>query len=167
MSALKKTKVDLLDSLKSFSERTIKDMIFPVKPQKGDAEQIYRCPAVYEMRLPDSTSAMRKAPYILHQVLTGSDVQSPGKSTESDTVIRSIFCVYSDDEQEGALMLLNLMERILIQLLRERVLDNQFELDLDQKLESLIYPDNTAPFFAGEMVSVWKLPAVEREIQYE
>lgn len=26
------------------------------------------------------------------------------------------------------------------------------------------YPDDTAPYFVGEMISTWKLPPVEREV---
>lgn len=37
-------------------------------------------------------------------------------------MVRSIFAVYNDDEQEGGLMLLNLMERLRIRLLREVVI---------------------------------------------
>ena len=62
-------------------------------------------------------------------------------------------------------MLLNLMERFRIKLLREVIIGDQFQLDLESGLESLIYPDDTAPFFAGEMVSVWKMPSVEREVR--
>ena len=62
-------------------------------------------------------------------------------------------------------MLLNLMERLRIALLRERVIGGQFVLDMQTGIESLLYPDNTPPFYLGEMISRWQLPAIRREIK--
>ena len=62
-------------------------------------------------------------------------------------------------------MLVNLMERLRISLLRKVVIGGQFQLDLEAGLETLIYPDDTAPYYAGEMISTWKLPSVEREVR--
>lgn len=154
----------LLDSLSSFTNNSVKDIILPIKMQKGDTEQKYRAANVHKMRLPDSSAATKKAPYILHQVLTGKDQQPPGNNAESKTVIRSIFCVYNDNEEEGSLMLLNLMERLRIDLLKSVVVGNQFTLDLEAGLETLVYPEDTAPYYAGEMISTWKMPAIEREV---
>ena len=61
-------------------------------------------------------------------------------------------------------MLLNLMERLRIALLRKGVIGDQFQLDRSAGLECIIYPDDTAPYFAGEMSTVWRMPAVEREV---
>ncbi len=149
----------LLDVLKEFTERAVSELIMPVQMQRGDTEQQYRSADIYKMRLPDSNSAQKKAPYIIHQVITGKH-----KTDENDINIRSIFCVYCNDEQEGALMLLNLMERLEIELLKSVVLGKQFKLDRDKGIEFIIYPDNTAPFFAGEMSTVWKLPVIKDEI---
>lgn len=157
-------KVILLEELASFTTNAVKDLVMPTKPQKGDTEQGYRTADVYKMRLPDSNSAQKKAPYIIHQIITGKDGQLQGQREESTTVVRSIFCVYNEDEQEGALMLLNLMERLRIKLLRERVIGQQFSLAMEPGIECLIYPDDTAPFYAGEMVTNWQLPSVEREV---
>jgi hypothetical protein len=155
-------RVDFLDSLTSFTVEAVKDVILPVRMQKGDTDRQQRAADVYRMRLPDGKAATKKAPYIIHQLVTGSDYQNQGDDPHHRTTVRTIFCVYSDDEQEGALMLLNLMERLRIRLLEQVILDKRYELDLKEKLETLIYPDDTAPYFAGEMVSVWKLPPVRR-----
>ena len=72
---------------------------------------------------------------------------------------------YNDDEQEGGLMLLNLMERLRIRLLREVVIGRRFQLDLESGLETFIYPDDTAPYYAGEMTTTWRVPGVEREVR--
>ena len=74
-----------------------------------------------------------------------------------------MFCVYCDDEQAGALHLLNLMERLRIRLLQQVTIGQQYQLDLEAGVEMLIYPEDSAPYFAGEMSTTWKMPSVERE----
>ena len=159
------TRVDLLEHLKAFTEAAIKDVVLPVRQQPGDKKHPRpRAAAVYRMRLKKSDSATKAAPYILHQVITGKDSQSAGERESARAVVRSIFCVYHEDEQEGALALLGLMERLRIELLKRVVIGNQYQLNLEDGLETLIYPDDTAPYYTGEMISTWILPGVEREV---
>lgn len=158
--------VDFLEQLKDFTEDTIKDILLPVRSQEDDDEPPKpKAASVYLMRLPDSTSAKKKAPYIIHQVIIGEDGQEEGKRPTSSVQVRSIFCVYHDDEQQGGLALLGLMERLRIELLKQITLAKRYELDRQAKIQRLIYPDDTAPYYAGEMSTVWKLPAVEREVR--
>ncbi|MBR3767530.1 MAG: hypothetical protein IKL10_04730 [Clostridia bacterium] len=158
-------KVILLEQLKIFTEKSVKDIPLPVKPQENDYHSGYKRTAeVYLMRLPDSSSAKKKAPYIIHQIITGKDSRKPGSTGEAKTVVRSIFCVYSSDEQEGSLLLLGLMERLRIDLLKTEIIGKQFALDLEEGVETLVYPDDTAPFYAGEMITSWNIPTVEREV---
>lgn len=157
-------KVILLNRLKEFTEEATKDLLLPVKADDGEHPKTTRLAQVHLMRLPDSRAAHKKAPYILHQIITGMDQQRSGSREDSAVTVRSIFCVYCPDEEEGGMHLLNLMERLRIALLRQRVIGDQFTLDLEEKLETLCYPEDTAPYFAGEMISVWKLPSVEREV---
>lgn len=159
-------RIDLLEQLKALTAVETRDIILPVRLQKGDAEQQHRAADVHLMRLPDSSAAQKKAPYIIHQLITGKDAQAPGENCSASATIRSIFCVFNDSsEEEGALMLLNLMERLRIRLLRQVVLGGRYQLDLAAGLESLVYPDETAPYFAGEMVGTWLLPAIKREVK--
>lgn len=161
------TRTALLEQLKAFTEKVTADLIMPTKVQSADEAQNYRPADVYLMRLPDGSSATKKAPYIIHQLLTSKDQQPSGERVQSSASVRSIFVVYNDDEQEGGLMLLNLMERLRIELLRTGVLDNRFSLDLSGGLEYMVYPDtDTAPFYAGEMSSTWKLIPVQREVDF-
>lgn len=157
------TNITLLKQLKLFTNDTIKDIILPVRKQKGDTEQQSRAADVYLMRLPDSTAATKKAPYIIHQFVTGKDSKPAGRQESSRSVVRSVFCVYCENEQEGAMNLLNLMERIRIRLLQQVIIGQQYQLDLDAGVEMLIYPEDSAPYYAGEMSTTWKMPSVERE----
>lgn len=158
------TRVVLLEQLKEFTKAVTADLIMPVAMQNGDTEQTFRAADVYLMRLTDSGSAKKKAPYILHQFITGADNQPKGERDISTAKVRTIFCVYNDNEQEGALMLLNLMERVRIGILKKIVIGKQFTLDKEAGLECLVYPDDTAPYYAGEIISTWIMPSVEREV---
>lgn len=161
------TRTALLEQLKTFTEKVTADLIMPTKVQSADEAQNYRPAEVYLMRLPDGSSAAKKAPYIIHQLLTSKDQQPSGERVQSSASVRSIFVVYNDDGQEGGLMLLNLMERLRIELLRAGILDNRFSLDLNEGLEYMVYPDmDTAPYYAGEMSSTWKLIPVQREVDF-
>lgn len=160
------TKVILLRQLKDFTEKATWDLLLPVRVQTQGEQKKDRRAEVHLMRLPDSKAAHKKAPYILHQLITGADRQTPGNREDASATVRTIFCVYNDDEEKGAMLLLNLMERLRIELLRTRVIGAQFHLDLETPMEMLCYPDDTAPYFAGEMVSSWTLPAVEREVTF-
>jgi hypothetical protein len=159
------TRIALLEQLREETRTAVKDLLFPVKPPKeGPVAPSPRVPAVHLMRLPDSTSAESKAPYVLHQLITGKDMQRDGDDPESVAVVRSICVVYAEQEEDGALNLLNLMERLRIHLLKKVVIGKRFMLDLTEGLETLVYPEDTAPFFRGEMISVWKGGTIEREV---
>ena len=160
------TKVNLLKELKSFTEMSIRDLLLPVRMQKNDNNQPPpRAADVYMMRLVKSSDAQKAAPYIIHQVITGKDAQASGKLAEGSAVVRSIFCVYNEDEQEGALALLGLMERLRIDLLETTVIAKQYELVKDgDGLEMLIYPDDSRPYYAGEMIGTWSMPGVQRKV---
>lgn len=170
------TKVGLLFALKDFTERTVKNLPMPVKQQSRDKGKPDPRPAeVFLARLPDMTSFEKKAPFILHQAVTSEDgLENINKGTglqtrlemKSIAVIRSVFCVYHPDEQEGGLALLNLMEEMRIALLMCPLLNKVFELDLKEGINQMVYPETgergTAPFYLGEMVTTWKLPPVTR-----
>ena len=118
------------------------------------------------MALPDFTSAEKKAPYIIHQLVTAQDKQKPGEQIKAAALVRSVFAVYHEDGQEGALSLLGLMERLRIPLEKSVVIGKRFVLDLEKGPEILIYPDNKPPYYVGEMITNWQIPAVEREYRH-
>lgn len=159
------TRLDLLEALSVFTRRVTADIIMPTKVQKKGEEQLFRAADVHKMRLPDSSAAQKKAPYIIHQIITGRDKQTSGERADASATVRSIFCVYNENEEEGGLMLLGLMERLRISMLKEVVIAERYKLDLEAGLEILIYPDDTAPYYAGEMSSTWEHPAIKREVQ--
>lgn len=167
--------VDLLYALKDFIGILIKDLKFKIRPQttaeiedsKANPDKWVRVPEIYLQRLPDSKSAKKKAPYVLIQLITAADVQDERKQDDSYATIRIILCVYDDDEQEGSLGLLNLAGRIRIGLLKACTFgdNNAFVLDKTEKLEFMAYPDDTAPYYAGEMIGLVHLPPIKREVR--
>lgn len=159
------SRVDFMERLKETTQEAVKDLILPVRIQREGEEQSYRAANVYLMRLPDSKSATKKAPYIIHQLITAKDAQAEGQRPNATVQVRSIFCVYNDDEQEGGLMLLGLIERLRIALLKRVVIGERYILDLSDGAEVLIYPDDTAPYFAAEMLTTWQIPSIEREVR--
>lgn len=171
------TKVGLLYALEDFTKLATGEILLPVKRQSRDEQEPKPRPAVvYKARLPDMESYQKKAPFVLHQAVTGEDaIKNANKGTgqqirrelQSICVVRSVFCVYHPDEQEGGLALLNLMEEMRMALLMyPTMLDKVFELDLDEGISQMIYPETgergTAPFYLGEMATTWKLPAIKR-----
>lgn len=161
------TQVQLLEDLKQFCEEAVKKMVLPVQLQKGDAKAESRAPKVYKMRLPHSRAAEKYVPYIIIQVIDSKHVQPNGKLPTYTATVRFIFAVYGEDEQEGSLMLMNLIDRVRQRLLKQVQVGAEFLLDVHSPLEMLIYPDNTAPFYAGEMVGTFYLPPIEREVNFE
>lgn len=182
-------KVELLEQLKAVTEDAVKDLLLPVEPPEDSEETVenpslseYSRPAdVYIPRLPEMSSYAKKAPFITHEIITSQDrlVAEPSgdgpaaryaRRVHSTAVVRTCFCVYHPDEQEGALALLGLMERVRIALLEQVVIGKQFKLELDgDGVQTLVYPLNpgqvaSAPFYLGEMLTVWRIPAIERKV---
>ena len=157
------SKYYLLTELKDWIEDITKDMKFGVDVQKSDTENSGRAPEVHRMRLPNSAHLKKYAPYILIQYIAGSTVQPEGRRSSAKATVRMIFCVYNEDEEEGALELLNLIETVERELLADPFF-KQFYLDRESELADLIYQDDTRPFYAGELVATFVIKETERNV---
>lgn len=160
--------VNFLECLKKFTEEETKEMTFPTKPQKGETQPEYRAAKVYMMALPNSKTATKYVPYILHKKVTGEDIIGHERPNMSLITVRSIFCVYNENSEEGALSLLNLMEKMRIAMMKHPVLYKRARLytgDEDASIQSVVYQEDIEPYFAGELVSVWEIPSIEQERQ--
>lgn len=157
------TPSDLLEQFKVFAEEKLNNLLLPIKKAPGE-EPEYRSPEVFKMNLPNKSAQKEKAPYVVLQFLNGNDSQNPGEDMESVCNIRVVVCAYSEDLDEGPLNVLNMLVRLRSALLEDRILANRYQLQ--PPLEYLVYPDNPAPFFFGEMITVWKIPTVRRKISY-
>lgn len=159
-------RVVLLEAIKVRQAEDLKDLLMPTKPQKTK-ESEERTVEIFTGHLPDLKSETDKAPYIINSVLTSNFFRNPGEEPQCLVTVRSVMCVYNPLKEEGTPMLLNLLERIRISYMRNPILDNTFELLFDEShaMQDLVYPDDTAPFFMADQITVWKLPPVEREVR--
>lgn len=160
--------IDLLFAMKAEIEDATKDLLLPTRVQEKGEEEGERVPEVHLMRLPDSKAAKKKAPYVLIQLITTADVQEQRQQDDSYVILRFILCTYNHNEEEGALALLNLATRIRIRLLKKCAFGGNaaFVLDKTEKLEFMAYPDDTAPYYAGEMIGLFHIPPIIREVNY-
>ena len=160
------TRVKLIHELKLFCENAIKGVELPLVVQKGDTEEQTRAPNVFMMRLPDSQSAQKIAPYIIVQLVNSKHQREAGgyPNPSYTATVRFIFCVYSQNEEAGAIMLLNMMDRVQEKLLKQIQIGDCFTLDEHQGLESVVYPDDTAPYYAGEMIGTFHIRPIQREV---
>lgn len=160
------TRVQLIEDLKKFCQEATAKMKLPLAVQKGDTQKQVRAPEIYKMRLPDSQDPKKYAPYIIVQLVGSQQIQKEGKPPFFTAAVRFIFAVYCDDEQEGAIMLLNVMDRVQQKLLAKVQVGKSFLLDVHEPLEAIIYPDSPVPYYAGEMAGTFILPPTEREVDF-
>ncbi|RKJ39237.1 hypothetical protein D7X94_12950 [Acutalibacter sp. 1XD8-33] len=146
------TKQNLLDALCDFTREAVKDLLLPVEMQEDDeAQPPPRPPEVYSMGLPDFQEAEKKAPFILHQVITANDVWPEGKTEPvSKAVVRTVFGVSHPNSQEGPLALLGLIERVRLALWRQRSICKQFRLDMKAGADYPIYDRQLRHFMPGK-----------------
>lgn len=157
----------LLQDLKILCKKATAHFELPTSLQKGDKEIIKKAPDIYLMRLPNSREYKKVAPYILIQVENGIYKQTHGKQADASVNVFLTFGLYDNDEQEGAMMLLNVMDAVRIQLLRQVVIGNQFKLDTDIGLEFLIFREDTAPYYGGVITGTFIMPPIEREVSFD
>lgn len=157
------TPLELLDALKAFIEENTKDILLPVRVDRKSGEAKERTAEVYKMRLPTKDAETKRIPYVLLQYIKSTDTQTAGEMPESSCMVRIVAATYSEDGEEGALCVLNLLTRIRIAFLRDGVIAEHFMLK--PPIEMIVYPDSTPPYYLGEMMTEWRMPIVESEVQ--
>ena len=143
------TPLQLLAALEAFVKQETKDILLPVRVDRKSGENKERAAEVYKMRLPNKTAQTERVPYLLLQYI--------------ECTVRIVAATYSEYECEGAMCVLNLLTRIRVALLKDGVVGGQFVLK--SPLEMIVYPDNTAPYYLGEMMTTWTMPIIESEVQ--
>lgn len=154
------TPIFLLESVADFIEEKTADILLNVRT-RHDAESKKRKAEVFRMNLPDASDRTSRVPYILVQLINGKDEHQPGQIEESIHTIRIVCVTYSEDAQAGSYDVLNLILRLRHELETAGVVNGEY--CLEYPVEYIIYPDNTPPYFIGEMVTNWSIPAIERK----
>ena len=157
------TPLELLDALKAFIEENTKDILLPVRVDRKSGEAKERPAEVYKMRLPTKDAETKRIPYVLLQYIKSTDTQTAGEPPESSCMVRIVAATYSEDGEEGAMCVLNLLTRIRIAFLRDGVIAERFMLK--PPIEMIVYPDSRPPYYLGEMMTEWRMPIVESEVQ--
>lgn len=161
------TITEMLDILQRYCTESFKTFDLPCAVQKGDTVQEHRPPVVYKMRLPHTNDATKLAPYCIVRYVTSRDRQDIGKYTKTEATVRFVFCVYSENESEGAIRLLDLMEGLRAKLLKDVVIEKRIKFMREEGLEMIAYEDDTAPYFAGEIIATFTFGPIERKVIYD
>ena len=159
-------RIMLLEALKVRQQEDLKDLLMPTVPKKDKPSEL-RTVEIFKGKLPDRKSETEKAPYIVNAVLNSNFYRNPGEEPTGLCTVRSTVCIYNPNNEEGVLMVLNVLERLRISYTRNPIVDGVFECLFDEghAIQDLVYPDETMPFFMADQVTVWKLPPVEREVR--
>lgn len=156
------TAVILLDYLEEFIKQRTRDILLEVRAPLG--EDTKRRPAeVHKMRLPKKEDSTKRVPYLLLQILSGNDAREEDGTPVSLCKIRIVIATYSEDQKNGAYDVANLIMRIRTELERTGIIGGCF--CLQRPLEYLIYPDDTAPYYFGEMITNWTIPDIRMEVE--
>lgn len=152
------TSLNLLFSLKSYCEEITKYIRLPARVTENGTEAGERPPKVFIGNLPDKEAEKKEAPYILLKLLTK-------KSDEEESICRvRIICVtFSEDKQENYIQCLNVITKIEMKLLEDVVVDNRYFCQ--KPIETIIYDDDLEIYQIGEMMTIWEMPKVERNIR--
>ena len=158
------TPVILMERLADFVQDVTKDIKLQVRVRNQNPEEEKELAAnVYKMGLPKKDDQTQKIPYILLQFLTGKDDKQAGEPEESDCKIRIVVATYSEDGGVGPYDVLNIILRIRSELEKVGIIGKQFALQ--KPLEYIVYPDNTPPYYLGEMITNWSIPTIKREVE--
>lgn len=153
----------LLDDLQEFIEENTADILLEVKVRKGEATEKERAAKVYKMGLPEKDDNTQQVPYILLKVLTGEDKKGARQPKESMVRVRMVIATYSQNGERGAMALLNLILRIQERLQKKGVIGGRF--CLQYPFEYIVYQDVTPPYYLGEIMTIWSIPSIEREVE--
>lgn len=152
------TPLELLEALKGYCEEITKNMRLITRVPKNGEQAAERAPAVFVGNLPDKESEKKAAPYILLKLLTGKD-----DNEESICRVRIICVTFSEDKQENYIQCLNLVTRIKTKLLEDVVIDNHFSCQ--KPVEFIIYDDDLEVYQIGEIMTIWEMQKVKRDIR--
>lgn len=158
------TPVILLECLKEFVQEKTRNIKLQSRVRGNNPEeQKEKNAEIFLMRLPNKEARQNRVPYILLQLLAGKDDQQERNPAESTAQVRVVVCTYSDDESTGSMDVLNVILRLRSELEKTGIIGERFVLQFP--LEYLIYPDDTAPYFFGEMMLNFSIPTIKREVE--
>lgn len=153
------TPLVLLDELQAFVIKATKDIVLMSRERDENDKRKESKITVFKMRLPNKEAETQQVPYILLQFINGKDLD------DSDDVayVRIVFTSYCEDREQGSLDVLNVLSTIRTNLLKLISLGGYFTLK--RPLEYMVYPEDTSPYYMGEMMTIWQMPDIKKEVQ--
>ncbi|MEK3749426.1 hypothetical protein NYE25_14375 [Paenibacillus sp. FSL E2-8871] len=142
------TSVMLMMAIKEFLKKELAD----------DAATI---PAVHLGALPSKTAENRNDPVFPLIIVRPMDGDSDDK--ESRAQVKLLFGTQSDDDS-GFIDVLNLMERVRILLMRQRIIDKKFRIESNWKWQFL--EDQPEPQWICQAITTWTLPQIRQEVKH-
>lgn len=150
------TGLNVLDAAVEFIGNATKDIILTTRTRDEDKNFETRPAKIYKMRLPDKEALTKQVPYILLQLVKGEDDDKTNTAQ-----IRVVIATFSEKADEGAMNVAVIIQRIHTELRKAAYLERKYGVE---KIEYLIYGDETAPYYMGEMMITFDLPTIKREV---
>ncbi|MEK4882643.1 MULTISPECIES: hypothetical protein [Paenibacillus] len=129
--------------------------------KKELADEAATIPAVHLGALPSKTAENRDDPVFPLIIVRPMEGDSDDK--ESRAQVKLLFGTQSDDDS-GFVDVLNLMERVRILLMRQRVIDKKFRIESNWKWQFL--EDQPEPQWICQAVTTWTLPQIRQEVKH-
>lgn len=144
------TPVMLMMALQKFLREALSDDVLI-----GDA---VRPPAVHLGALPSKTADNRDDP--VYPLIIIRPMEGDSDKDKSTVQVKLIFGTQSDDDS-GFIDVLNLMERVRILLMRQRIIDKKYRIEPSWKWEFL--EDQPEPQWICRATTTWQLPQIRQE----
>lgn len=117
-------------------------------------------PAVHLGALPSKTAANRDDP--VFPLIIIRPMEGDSDNSESRAKVKLLFGTQSEDDS-GFIEVLNLMERVRIILMRQRIIDKKFRIEPDWKWRFL--EDQPEPQWICQAETTWTLPQIRQEVK--
>lgn len=154
----------LMETLKGFVQDDLKEMRLKVKQEEWASKVPLERPVqVYTYMTPVPTDNTELVPYILLRPVKGSDTSDEDSGLPESTVtIMGYIAVYDRNPQEGQMAVLNIIEKLRLDLLSRRVIGGEYELQ--EPFEYKFYDDIILPYHEAEFTTIWRMQPVKRII---
>lgn len=152
------TSLDLLESLKEYCEEITKNMRLIARVPENGTEAGERPPKVFIGNLPPKEDERKETPYILLKLLT-----SKADEKEKICKVRIICVTFAEDKQENYIQCLNLITRIETKLEEDVVIAERYSCQ--KPIEYIVYDDDREVYQVAEMMTIWEIPGVERNVR--
>lgn len=136
------TTIDLLRAAKIFTERSVGKITMS---KKTGGEEVDAKIEVYTGYIPEKEDELKAAPYILIQAVKGTNDEEKQENTVN---LRFVIVLRFEDSEEGYLGVLEVLERLQTEMRKSGLFQNQYGIG---KIEWLLYPQDTKPYYIGEM----------------